>query len=111
VTIERILVEVVHARPERQVVVAVELPVGASAGEAVRASGIAAQFPGLDVESAPLGIYGRRIERDHRLAPGDRVEIYRPLAADPKEVRRRLAVEGRTMGGKRRLTRKPSRPQ
>ena len=110
-TPDRILVEVVHARPERQLVVAVELPVGASAGDAVRASGIAAQFPGLDVEHAPLGIYGRRIERDHPLAPGDRVEIYRPLAADPKEVRRRLAAEGRTMGGKRRLPRRRAAPQ
>ena len=110
-TPDRILVEVVHARPERQLVVAVELPVGASAADAVRASGIAAQFPGLDVEHAPLGIYGRRVDRDHRLAPGDRVEIYRPLAADPKEVRRRLAAEGKTMGGKRRQPRRPATRQ
>ena len=110
-TPDRILVEVVHARPERQLLLAVELPVGASAADAVRASGIAAHFPGLDVEHAQLGIYGRRVERDHRLAPGDRVEIYRPLAADPKEVRRRLAAEGRTMGGKRRLPRRPGARQ
>jgi putative ubiquitin-RnfH superfamily antitoxin RatB of RatAB toxin-antitoxin module len=111
VTPDRILVEVVHARPERQLLLAVELPVGASAADAVRASGIAGHFPGLDVEHAPLGIYGKRVERDHRLAPGDRVEIYRPLAADPKEVRRRLAAEGRTMGGKRRLPRRPGARQ
>jgi putative ubiquitin-RnfH superfamily antitoxin RatB of RatAB toxin-antitoxin module len=59
------------------------------------------------VEHAPLGIYGRRIARDHVLGPGDRVEIYRSLTADPKDVRRRLAAQGRTMGGRRAQTRDP----
>jgi putative ubiquitin-RnfH superfamily antitoxin RatB of RatAB toxin-antitoxin module len=98
---DRILVEVVHASPGKQVVLAVELPIGASAGDAVRASGIAGHFPGLDVEGAPLGIYGRRVGREQLLAAGDRVEIYRPLTADPREVRRRLAAQGKTMGGRR----------
>jgi uncharacterized protein len=98
---DRILVEVVHAQPGKQVVLAVELPSGASAADAVRASGIAAHFAGLDVERAPLGIYGRRVTREHPLSAGDRVEIYRPLTADPKEVRRRLAAEGKTMGRRR----------
>src|SRR5215470_434463 len=101
---DRILVEVVHAGHGRQVVLAVELPVGACAGDAVRASGIGAQFPGLDVEHAPLGIYGKRVERGRVLAAGDRVEIYRPLTADPREVRRRLAAQGKTMGGRRRAS-------
>lgn len=95
---DRILVEVVHAQPGRQLVLAVELPVGATAGDAVRCSGIAGHFPGLDVERAPLGIYGRRVAREHVLGAGDRVEIYRALSADPKEVRRRLAEQGKTMG-------------
>jgi putative ubiquitin-RnfH superfamily antitoxin RatB of RatAB toxin-antitoxin module len=98
---DRILVEVVHARPGRQVVLAVELPIGASAGDAVRASGIGAQFPDLDLERAPIGIYGKRVGRERLLVAGDRVEIYRPLTADPKEVRRRLAAQGKTMGGRR----------
>jgi putative ubiquitin-RnfH superfamily antitoxin RatB of RatAB toxin-antitoxin module len=95
---DRILVEVVHAQPGRQLVLAVELPVGATAADAVRCSGIAGHFPGLDVEHAPLGIYGRRVAREHVLGAGDRVEIYRSLTADPKEVRRRLAEQGGTMG-------------
>ena len=99
---DRILVEVVHARPGKQIVVAVELPVGASAGDAVRASGIGAHFPELDVDRAPLGIYGKRVVRERPLVAGDRVEIYRPLTADPKDVRRRLAAQGKTMGGRRR---------
>jgi hypothetical protein len=104
---DRILVEVVHARPGKQLVLAVELPRGASAGDAVRASGIAAHFPDLDLERAPLGVHGRRVAREHALAPGDRVEIYRPLVADPKEVRRRLAAQGKTLGGGRRRGAQP----
>jgi uncharacterized protein len=98
---DRILVEVAHVRPDKQLVLAVELPIGATVADAVRASGIAAYFPDVDVEQAPVGIYGKRVARDRRLQAGDRVEIYRPLAADPKEVRRRLAAQGRTMGGRR----------
>jgi putative ubiquitin-RnfH superfamily antitoxin RatB of RatAB toxin-antitoxin module len=98
---ERILVEVAHVRPEKQLVLAVELPVGATVADAVRASGIGTYFPDLDLEQAPVGIYGRRVARDRVLKPGDRVEIYRPLAADPKEVRRRLAAQGKTMGRRR----------
>jgi uncharacterized protein len=98
---ERILVEVAHVRPDKQLVLAVELPVGATVADALRASGIGAYFPDLDLEHAPLGVYGKRVARDRVLQPGDRVEIYRPLAADPKEVRRRLAAQGRTMGRRR----------
>jgi len=98
---DRILVEVVYAQPGKQVVLAVDLPVGACAGDAVRLSGIATHFAGLDLEHAPLGVYGKRVPREHPLAAGDRVEIYRPLTADPKEVRRRLAAQGKTMGGRR----------
>lgn len=97
----RILVEVVHAGTGKQVVLAVDLPIGATVGDAVRASGIGTHFPGLDVEHAPLGIYGKRVGRERLLSAGDRVEIYRALTADPKEVRRRLAAQGKTMGGRR----------
>jgi putative ubiquitin-RnfH superfamily antitoxin RatB of RatAB toxin-antitoxin module len=105
---DRMIVEVVCALPEKQVVLAVDLPRGASAGDAVHASGIAAHFPDLDIANAPLGVYGRRVPREHTLAPGDRVEIYRPLIADPKEVRRRLAAQGKTMGSRRRRSDQPS---
>jgi putative ubiquitin-RnfH superfamily antitoxin RatB of RatAB toxin-antitoxin module len=80
----RLRVEVVRALPGRQDVVAVELEQGAT----VHAALLAAGMP-LD---QPLGIYGRRVTLDARLADGDRVEIYRPLRADPKEARRRRAL-------------------
>jgi len=80
----RLRVEVVRALPGRQDVVAVELEQGAT----VHAALLAAGMP-LD---QPLGIYGRRVALDARLADGDRVEIYRPLRADPKEARRRRAL-------------------
>lgn len=88
----QIRVEVVCALPERQRVIALEVEEGCTVGEAVRRSGIAAEFPGLDLAAAPLGIFGRVVPGDQRLADGDRVEIYRPLIADPKAVRRARAT-------------------
>jgi putative ubiquitin-RnfH superfamily antitoxin RatB of RatAB toxin-antitoxin module len=84
-------IEVVYARPERQRLVTVELAAGATARDAVRASGLAAEFPGDDLEQAPLGVFGRDCADGTVLRAGDRVEIYRPLQVDPKEARRRRA--------------------
>lgn len=83
----KLRVEVVRALAGRQEVIAVELEQGAT----VRAALLAAGMP-LD---QPLGIYGGRVALDARLADGDRVEIYRPLRADPKEARRRRALSRR----------------
>ncbi len=80
----KLRVEVVRALPGRQDLVAVELEQGAT----VRAALLAAGMP-LD---QPVGVFGRRAVLDARLADGDRVEIYRPLRADPKEARRRRAL-------------------
>jgi putative ubiquitin-RnfH superfamily antitoxin RatB of RatAB toxin-antitoxin module len=77
-------VEVVYAEPEGARVVILELPSGAAVRDAVLASG-------FGVESEAVGIFGKRVALDHPLADGDRVEIYRPLAMDPKEARRRRA--------------------
>jgi putative ubiquitin-RnfH superfamily antitoxin RatB of RatAB toxin-antitoxin module len=77
-------VEVVYARPEGAQVVSLDLPIGATVRDAVLASGFA-------MENQAVGIFGKRAALDHRLAHGDRVEIYRPLAMDPKEARRRRA--------------------
>ena len=87
----RISVEVVYALPERQALITVSLPEGSTARQAIEASGIRERFPGLDVESDDIGVFGRRVGPDHVLGDGDRVELYRPLLADPKEVRRRRA--------------------
>lgn len=98
---QQIRIEVAHARPERQELLALDIDEGTTAIEAVRASGIAEMFPDLDIEAAKLGVFGKLCPPDRVLRPGDRVEIYRPLKADPKEVRRRLAAEGKTMGQKK----------
>lgn len=93
-----IRVEVVYALPDRQRLVELEVPRGCTAREAVERSGLQHEFQEIDPEDNALGIFGRRCAPDHRLRDGDRVEIYRPLKADPKEVRRQLAARGRTMG-------------
>ena len=80
-------VEVVRARPQGAETMSLELPAGATVREAVTASGL----PHDDL----FGIFGRRVGPAHRLADGDRVEIYRPLAIDPKEARRRRARKKR----------------
>jgi len=84
-------IEVAYARPDRQRLVTVELAAGATARDAVRESGLAVEFPEIDSERAPLGVFGRACSGDTVLRAGDRVEIYRPLQIDPKEARRKRA--------------------
>jgi putative ubiquitin-RnfH superfamily antitoxin RatB of RatAB toxin-antitoxin module len=93
-------IEVVWAQRERQTLIALAVPPGTTAGGAVEQSGIRARHPEIPSQ-APIGIHGRVVAASCELADGDRVEIYRPLPADPKETRRRLAREGRTMGRRR----------
>ena len=85
-------VEVVYALPAREDAVLVELPAGAKVLDAVRASGIVERHPEIDLKTYRLGIYGKVVAAAAPLAAGDRVEIYRPLAMDPKEARRRRAL-------------------
>jgi len=99
VVADEVTIEVACAFPERQVLRRLAVPAGTSAREAVRAAGIAAEFPGLDVEHAPLGVFGRPVPDDHPVAAGERVEVYRLLHMDPREARRRMAARGLTMSG------------
>lgn len=91
-------VEVVYALPHRQVVVALEVPAGTTVREAAVLSDLDKQFPGLEIAASPLGVFGTVVEPDRPAADGDRIEIYRPLIADPKEARRRRAAANRTAG-------------
>lgn len=91
-------VEVAYARPDEQVVLTVPIGVGGCIREAIETSGILARFPEIDLAQSAVGIFGKVKTLDTPLQAGDRVEIYRPLLADPKEVRRRLAAEGKVMG-------------
>jgi len=86
-----ITVEVVAALPDRTLVRTVELPAGASLAQAVERSGLLAQCPELHPVAA-LGVFGRVRNPAEPARPGDRVEIYRALHADPKEARRRRAA-------------------
>ncbi len=90
--------EVACATPELQLIVSLDVPAGTSASEAVSLSGILDKFPDLDRKRLTLGVFGCVVDPDTPVAVGDRVEIYRPLLADPKEVRRKLAAAGKTMG-------------
>lgn len=88
-------VEVVYAAVDRQVLLSVAVPEGASVRDALRRSAVDAQFPELDLANCPVGIFGKVIV-DAEVRPvqaGDRIEIYRPLQADPKEVRRVRAAK------------------
>lgn len=81
-------VEVVFAMPDKQVLETVLVPEGATVEDAIRRSGIERRFPGEELASLSVGIWGRLVERDRVVEDGDRVEIYRPLAVDPREARR-----------------------
>jgi len=85
-----VAVTVVWATPAVQDIVPLALPAGATAGDAVARSGLVARY-GIDLGTTRLGIRGRRVREDTVLANGDRVEICRPLVADPKEARRARA--------------------
>ena len=82
----------VYALPERQVVAAAEVEPGATVREAIEASGILREFPEIDLRRNRVGVFGRLRGLDEAVQPGDRIEIYRPLPADPKEMRRRRAT-------------------
>lgn len=100
-TNERIAVEVACAVPHRQTVIALEVAKDCTAGQALEQSGIFALFPELDPAACAVGIFGHEVARDRRLQAGDRVEVLRPLAEDPRERRRRLAREARGRSARR----------
>jgi putative ubiquitin-RnfH superfamily antitoxin RatB of RatAB toxin-antitoxin module len=87
-------VEVAYATPDRQLILRVRLAAGSSVADAIEQSGICAEFPDMEINSASVGIFSRKVGMDHVLREGDRVEIYRPLIADPKESRRKRAAGG-----------------
>ena len=88
-----IVVEVVYALPRRQLMRRIALPDGSTLSDAIRASGLAEEFP--EIASARVGIYGKPAAAQAILRDRDRVEIYRPLQVDPKEVRRTRAGKKR----------------
>jgi len=91
-----ISVEVAYALPTKQRIEQLQVAEGTTAVEAVTLSGIDQHFDTLDLsEKLELGIFGKAIPGTQALKDGDRVEIYRPLLIDPKEVRKRRAEEAK----------------
>ncbi|MDD2685827.1 MAG: RnfH family protein [Gallionella sp.] len=94
---EKINIEVVYALPTEQTLLYLELPAGVTVAEAIQSSGVLQKHPEIDLDKNKLGIFGKLTKADAVLRDKDRVEIYRPLLADPKEVRRKRAEEGKVM--------------
>ena len=88
-----IQVEVVLAMADRQELVVLEVIVGTTLAEAITQSGLPGMFEGFELDLANVGVFGRKASPEQVLQAGDRVEIYRPLTADPKEVRRQRALK------------------
>lgn len=89
-------IEVAYALPERQKIIALKVVNGCTAFEAAQQSGIAAQFEGLDLNAIKMGVFGKTVKpHDYLMREGDRVEIYRPLLADPKAVRKARAEKAK----------------
>ena len=90
-------VEVAYALPHQQLIIPVQIAPESNAEAAIMASGILAKFPEIDLAVNQIGAFGKLIKLDTPLRHLDRVEIYRPLIADPKEVRKQRAEEGKVM--------------
>ena len=97
---EMIQVEVAYATPHKQKIATLLVNPGTTALQAAERSGLEQEFPEIDYATAKMGIFGQALgtkglkkANEHELRPGDRVEIYRPLTSDPKEVRRKRAAK------------------
>ncbi len=96
-SVDALQVEVAYALPDEQHIFSLDVPPGTTAGQAIERSGVLERFPDIDLATQKIGIFGKLNKLDYVLRPGDRVEIYRPLIADPKEVRKQRAAEGKRM--------------
>jgi len=94
---ESLSIEIAYALPQKQELVQLKLPVGSTVQQAVEASGLKQKHPEIDLAKNKVGIFGKLSKLDAPLRDRDRVEIYRPLIADPKEVRKKRAEEGKVM--------------
>lgn len=95
---EMINVEVTYALPQRQDLVKLVLPATATVGAAIEVSGLLQRHPEIDLNGPnKVGVFGKLCKLDAELRDRDRIEIYRPLIADPKAVRKKRAEEGKVM--------------
>lgn len=94
---EQISVEVVYALAHKQELVLVTLAAGSTVEQAIERSGILEKYPEIDLLKNKLGVFAKLVKPESTLRNRDRVEIYRPLIADPKAVRKQRAAEGKIM--------------
>lgn len=94
---EKFDIEVAYARPDSQVILTLKVDTDTTVEEAIRHSGILEQFPEISMDGIKAGVFGKLTKLSSTLRPGDRIEIYRPLIADPKAVRKQRAAQGKQM--------------
>jgi uncharacterized protein len=90
-------IEVSYALPKEQLIIALEVSADATVSQAIEESRVVERYPEIDLAINKVGIFGKLAKLDDSLHAGDRIEIYRPLIADPKEVRRQRAKDGKAM--------------
>ncbi len=103
-TDQQISLEVVYGTPEKQALLEVVVEQGATVEQAILASGIVKRFPDINLEVLKVGIWNRTCKLTDLPKKGDRIEIYRPLIADPKEARRRRAEKAKDEGRANKIT-------
>jgi len=93
----KILVEVAYALPEEQTLLAFEVNESSTVEDVIKQSGILQQYPEIDLKNNKVGIFSKLVKLDQAVREKDRIEIYRALIADPKEVRKKRAAEGKAL--------------
>lgn len=91
---DSIVVEVAYATRDQQKIIECDVAIGTPIIDVVRQSNIQHHFPQINVDGCDFGVFGKVVSNDYELMNGDRIEIYRALIADPKEVRRQRAAQG-----------------
>jgi len=100
----KINIEVTYALPNKQTLLALQVVEGTTISEAIEVSGILATYPEVDLSQNKVGIWSKTCKLQQALKDGDRIEIYRPLIADPKEVRKRRAERAKQEGRADKIT-------
>lgn len=94
---DMITIEVVYPLPHEQILFQLEVKAGMTIRDGIEASGVLVHYPELDVDTMKVGLFGKMAPMKTVLRAKDRIEIYRPLIADPKEVRKQRAAAGKAM--------------
>jgi putative ubiquitin-RnfH superfamily antitoxin RatB of RatAB toxin-antitoxin module len=97
-------IELVYGLPQRQTLISLMVPLDTTVEQAIKQSGLLNIYPDIDLKLNKVGIWNRACKLNDVLKDGDRVEIYRPLVADPKEIRKRRAQKAKDEGRANKIT-------